>query len=415
MSIDLTENQSRTKPASSRSSQKTLDCEVVVIGAGPYGLSAAAHLKAKGISVRVFGEPMEFWARKMPEGMLLRSPRVASNISDPNRAFTLEAYEAASARPANAPVPLDAFVEYGRWFRQQLGSDLDQTNIAAIRREQEWFAVTLKNGGEIRCHRVVVAAGIGPFKYKPKVFELLDPVLASHCYEGRSIRSFTGKRVAVIGAGQSALESAALLHEAGADVEIIARIPQLRWIGMHPWLHNLGPISTLLYSEHDVGPAGISRLVAMPRVVHRIPLKLRDRIRTRAVRPAGSKWLPERLKKVKVSTGRMVTDACAVGHEVKIRLDDGSERSIDHVLMGTGYSVDIRKYEFLSQDIVPKIQIFDGYPVLTSGFCSSVPGLHFIGATAARSFGPLLYFVAGTEFASRELTSHILRHRNRGR
>jgi len=408
---DLTANQTLKRSATEPHRRKTMDYDVAVIGAGPYGLSAGAHLKASGVSVRVFGEPMQFWAKKMPEGMLLRSPRVASNISDPTHIYSLEAYEAASGRPPSAPVPLETFVEYGQWFHKQLGSDLDQRNVSQIRSEQNGFTVTLNDGEETRCQRVVVATGIGPFKYKPKVFEHLDPMLASHCYEGRNIRSFAGKRVAVIGAGQSALESAALLHEAGAEVEVIAKISQLRWIGRHPWLHNLGPISTLLYSEHDVGPAGISRLVAMPKVVHRIPLKLRDRIRTRAVRPAGSKWLPERLNKVKISTGRMVTEASSKGHEVTMKLDDGSERSVDHVLMGTGYSVDIRKYEFMSPDLLSKIRLFDGYPVLSSGLCSSVPGIHFIGAPAARSFGPLLYFVAGTEFASRELTSHIARRR----
>ena len=111
----------------------------------------------------------------------------------------------------------------------------------------------------------------------------------------------------------------------------------------------------------------------------------------------------------------MVAEARAVGDEVRMKLDDDSERSVHHVLMGTGYTVDISKYEFMPSELLKGIQLFDGSPVLTSGFCSSMPGLHFIGATAARSFGPLLYFVAGTEFASRELTSHILRYRNRGR
>jgi pyridine nucleotide-disulfide oxidoreductase len=147
--------------------------------------------------------------------------------------------------------------------------------------------------------------------------------------------------------------------------------------------------------------------------VHHIPLKLRDKIRKRAVRPAGSKWLPERLRKVKISTGRSVTEASSAGHQVRLTLDDGTERSVDHVLMGTGYSVDIQKYDFIPRDLLSQIRLFDGYPVLRSGFSSSVPGLHFIGATAARSFGPLLYFVAGTEFTSRELTSHILHHRKR--
>jgi thioredoxin reductase len=406
-------DETSSKLAPSKPKWTTMDCEVAIIGAGPYGLSAAAHLRTSGISVRVFGKPMAFWAEKMPEGMLLRSPRVASNISDPTHTFTLESFEAASGKAASAPVPLATFVDYGKWFCKHFSKDLDRRNVVSIRPERQEFVVMLEDGEEVRARRVVVAAGIGPFKRTPDVFKHLDSALASHCYDGKSVRSFAGRRMAVIGAGQSALESAALLHEAGADVEIIAKIPHLRWIGMHQWLHKLGPISSTLYSHHDIGPAGISRLVAMPNVMRYMPLRFRDKIRIRAVRPAGSPWLPERLKKVKVSTGRMVIDARAVGDEVRLRLDDGSERSAQHVLMGTGYSVDIGKYEFMSPELLKGVQLFDGYPVLTSGFCSSVPGLHFIGATAARSFGPLLYFVTGTGFASRQLTSHISRNRNR--
>jgi len=411
-SLEMDENPSKLGP-SQQSRRTTIDCDVAVIGAGPYGLSAAAHLKASGISVRVFGEPMTFWAQKMPDGMLLRSPRVASNISDPAHEFTIESYETAFGKPPSAPVPLETFVDYGKWFCKHFSEDLDRRNVASIRQENQRFGVVLENGTKILARRVIVAAGIGPFKRKPDVFKHLDSALASHCYEGRSIRDFAGKRVAVIGAGQSALESAALLHEAGADVEVIAKIPQLRWLGMHPWLHQMGPISALLYSYHDIGPAGISRLVAMPNIMRHIPLRLRDKIRVRAVRPIGSKWLPDRLTNVKLTTGRMTAEARAMGDEVRMKLDDGSERSVHHVLMGTGYTVDISKYEFMSSELLKGIQLFDGYPVLTSGFCSSIPGLHFIGATAARSFGPLLYFVTGTEFASRELTSYISRHRNR--
>jgi thioredoxin reductase len=386
--------------------------DVIVIGAGPYGLSAGAHLKAKGLNIRVFGEPMEFWAKKMPQGMLLRSPREASNISDPTGAFTLEAYEAASGKSPSAPLPLDTFVQYGQWFQHQLGSDLDRRTVARVEQDGTGFILTLQDGEPIRSQRVVVATGIGPFNRKPAAFQALSPQQASHCYEGREVGHFSGKRVAVIGAGQSALESAAILHENGADVEVIARISELRWIGKHVWLHRLGPISSMLYSKHDVGPVGISRLVAAPKLVHYIPLGLRDKIRKRAVRPAGSKWLPERLVKVKKTTGRIVIAAQSTGKEVQLKLDDGSERRVDHVLLGTGYDVNISRYGFLSEELVGSVEQFDGYPRLKSGFCSSVAGLHFIGATAARSFGPLLYFVAGTEFASRELASYISRNQN---
>lgn len=381
--------------------------EVAIIGAGPYGLSAAAHLKARGLEVRVFGEPMEFWANKMPEGMLLRSPRVASNISDPEHVFTLEAYEAAAKIAPSAPLPLGTFVEYGRWFRHHLGSSLDLRTVARVDQDRADFQLTMNDGETFRSPRVVVATGIGPFRKKPAVFGDLSPSQVSHCYEGRNVRKFAGKRVAVIGAGQSALECAALLHEARADVEVIVRSPSLRWIGRHKWLHQMGPISRMLYSQHDVGPVGISRLVAYPRLVSCIPLKIRDKIRTRAVKPAGSQWLPSRLSAVKITTGRAVSRAKIVGDEIALTLDDGSERRVDHVLLGTGYQVDIARYEFLPPELTRNVQQFDGYPKLAGGFRSSVPGLHFIGATAARSFGPLLYFVAGTEFASRCLVSHI--------
>lgn len=385
------------------------DLDVAVIGAGPYGLSAGTHLKANGFRVHVFGEPMEFWAEKMPRGMLLRSPREASSISDPQSRFTLEDYERASRIPPAAPVSLETFVDYGRWFCRQLGSDLERTTVNRVDQKGSVFQLILQDGRKLRSSRVVVAAGIGSFQRKPAQFASLSSAEVSHCYEGTKIDALARKRVAVIGAGQSALESAALLHEVGADVEIIAKIPQLRWIGMHGWLHRMGPVSKMLYSKHDVGPLGISRLVAMPNVVRHIPLATRDKIRKRAVRPAGSRWLPARLTNVKITTGCEIVAASSSSEGVCLKLNDGSQRVVDHVLLGTGYDVDISRYSFLSSAVLSKVSMFDGYPKLKPGFCSSVQGLHFVGATAARSFGPLLYFVAGTEFASRNLTSYLVR------
>jgi len=100
---------------------------------------------------------------------------------------------------------------------------------------------------------------------------------------------------------------------------------------------------------------------------------------------------------------------------LQLKLDDGSLHVADHVLLGTGYTVDISRYRFLSSDLTRQLDLMDGYPSLTAGFRSSVPGLHFIGATAARNFGPLLYFVAGTEFASKELSLHLSRNKGRHR
>lgn len=176
-------------------------------------------------------------------------------------------------------------------------------------------------------------------------------------------------------------------------------------------LHRLGPISSALYSKHDIGPAGISRLVASPNLVFHIPLDVKDKIRKRAVRSAGSRWLVDRIAPIKVSTGRTIQNASFLRDCVQLKLDDGSERKVDHVLLGTGYDVDISRYNFLCSTLLADVRKLGGYPELKAGLRSSVPGLHFIGATAARSFGPLLNFVAGTEFAAKELTSHICNNR----
>ncbi len=391
--------------------QTVKDCEIAVIGAGPYGLSAAAHLKALGMEVRVFGEPMEFWANGTPPGMLLRSPREASTISDPRSAFTLEEYEKEKGINPVKRLPKDTFVNYGRWFQSRLGNGLDRRNVARLCRDNGGFKLHLNGGETVTSKRVVVASGIGKFKSVPTEFASLSARHASHCYDGHPFPEM-GKRVAVIGAGQSAIESAALLGEAGFEVELIAKIEVLRWIGMHPRLHNLGPISKMLYSKHDIGPIGISRLVAYPHLMYQMPLWAKDRIRKRAVRAAGAPWLIARLPGVTITTGRAVTSSAVVDGEVQLKLDDGTERRVDHVLLGTGYNVDISKYEFLGESLLKEIKQLDGYPDVSAGLTTSVPGLHFTGATAARKFGPLLYFVTGTEFASSELASYLRRNRS---
>jgi hypothetical protein len=181
---------------------------------------------------------------------------------------------------------------------------------------------------------------------------------------------------------------------------------------MHQKLHQLGPISKMLYSRHDIGPIGISRLVAYPKLLYHFPMGAKDAIRARAIRSAGAPWLIPRLTEVKLTTGRSVTSAEAVNGEVQLKLDDGTERRVDHVLLGTGYRVDISQYQFLSPEIVKSVRQLDGYPDIAPGFATSVPGLHFIGATAARKLGPLMYFVTGTEFASKELVAHMGRNGN---
>lgn len=389
---------------------KSLGCNVSVIGAGPYGLSAAAYLRAAGVEARVFGEPMAFWENQMPVGMCLRSNWGASHIADPKQELTLDAYCRQNGSHISKPIPLERFVDYGRWYQSQAVRDLERRNVLNIDLDARGFKVVMADGEEFTARRVVVAAGISAFAARPAEFAGIPSALASHTSEHNNLRKFKGRRVAVLGAGQSALESAALLNEAGIQVEVIARKKTLNWVGLHAKLHHLGVLSKMLYSTRDVGPAGISRLVAMPHLFRRFPRDFQDRAAYRAIRPAGAGWLQSRISGLPITLGRKVVAATVAGSELRLRLDDGTERLVDHALLATGFRVDVSRYPFLSQSLSKQLETVGGFPVLRRGLESSIPGLHFVGKPAAWSFGPLLGFVSGAEFASNELIRSIVRN-----
>jgi thioredoxin reductase len=387
-------------------------CDIVILGAGPYGLAAASHLKEiKGLEVRVFGEAMSFWDRNMPVGMLLRSNWTATQIAAPHEKFTIEDFEKAAGIRVSQPVPLDLFVEYGRWYQRNAVPDLDQRKIESVRRDSKGFRVTLADGEEFNSARVVIAAGIGSFTRRPPDFDHLPACQVSHTSEHRDLGKFAGKKVLVVGGGQSALESAALLHEAGAEAEVVTRSHKINWLQgtlsktLH---HGLGKsIRSILYAPTDVGPAGISQLMARPDLLRLLPRALQDKLRKRSVRPAGARWLVKRLESVPILLGCSIVEVSTMGIQVRVRLSDGSDRAVDHVLLGTGYRVDVSKYDFISAELVQSMRRFNGYPCLTRGLETSIPGLHVLGAPAAWSFGPLMQFVSGARYAAKALTRRV--------
>ena len=382
--------------------------DLIIVGAGPYGLSVAAHLLAitPRLRLRVFGEPMSFWSRNMPQGMLLRSPWVASNLSDPMAALTLDAFRAEQGLQFEAPVPLDCFTSYGQWFQERAVPEVDERAVTRIELQPGRYVATLADGEEVKAGRVIIATGIGYFPHIPEPFRDVPPELASHSSTHRDLRPFSGREVLVVGAGQSALESAALLHESGAKVQVLARTDTVNWLHQRPILHRW-PLQQLLYAPPDVGPALLSQLVARPDLFRRAPRQLQDRWEPRAVRPAGARWLKDRLREVPISAPRFVARATPEGERIRLQLDDRSERVVDHVMLGTGYRVDLQRYPFLDPALLSTIRAVRGYPVLDRGFETSATRLHFVGAPAAWSFGPLMRFVAGAEFAARAVAKRV--------
>lgn len=382
--------------------------DVVIVGAGPYGLSAAAHLRAiPGLRLLVFGEPMSFWQRHMPAGMLLRSPWDATHIADPEGRLKLEAYTEAQGNHMPSPIPLERFVDYGLWFQQQTFPGVDRRKVTCIRQASRGFYVTTEDGEIVHSARVVIATGIAAFAWRPPEFKDLPPELASHSCDHTDLARFAGRRILVVGGGQSALEASALLHEFGAEVEIVVRNPEVHWLGWKGRISRLKPLGRLLYSPRDVGPAGLSQLVARPDYFRKLPRAVQDWIDRRSIRPAGAGWLRRRLKEVKISPGICIKSAVPIFGRLRVVSSDGTEQLVDHILFATGYRIDISKYPFWDPQLLGCIDRVGGYPRLKPGLESSIPGLYFLGAPGAGSFGPVLRFVSGTHYAVGALARNI--------
>jgi predicted ATP-grasp superfamily ATP-dependent carboligase/pyruvate/2-oxoglutarate dehydrogenase complex dihydrolipoamide dehydrogenase (E3) component len=388
-------------------------CEVAILGAGPYGLSVASHLRRAGVETLIFGRPMEFWRGQMPRGMLLRSSRRASSIGAPIAGKRLEDYGTTAGIDVGERVRLEDFANYGDWFQRNEVSDVDHRNITQLRTSSNGFTLVLEDGEQVEARRVVVAAGIGPFAHRPPQFDGLPKELVFHSADHAEFSKFAGAKVIVLGAGQSSFESAALLAESGATVEILVRAPEIRWLksaGFHGEWH---AIHAILYPETEVGPLGFNHVIAHPRLFRQLPYNLQKYLTYTAVRPMVSDWLAPRVAGSRIDTGRTVSSAIKAAKGLQLTLDDGTTRDADHVMLATGYRIDISRYGFIAPDLLKSIERFGGFPVLSISFESSVPGLYFVGAPATHSFGPLVRFVAGTKYSGRAVAKSILANRGR--
>ncbi|MFE1881996.1 FAD-dependent oxidoreductase [Streptomyces diastatochromogenes] len=399
---------------------------VVVVGAGPYGLSVAAHLRAAGAPVRIFGEVMGSWRHAMATGMFLKSTPAATDLSAPEPGGRLADFRRLHGEPELTeltPIPCDVFVRYGQWFQKRHVGEVDPARVVAVDTTAtgSGFTVRLDGGQELAAGAVVVATGLNGLAHIPDELRRLAPegpgigALVSHTSHHTDLSRYAGKRVAVVGGGQSALESAALLHEAGAEVQVLVREQRVRW-GMtpdlaRPWTERLA---------RPASPLGTGWVLAAvcksPGGVRRLPSSARLLLFRRALGPSGGWWLRDRVEGVvPVRTSCRVTRAEATGSAVHLELAEPDGRratlTVDHVLAATGYRLDLDAVPFLSPAVRGAVSCVPGSkaPDLTATFESSVPGLYFTGSLAAPMFGPMMRFVAGTEFAATRIARHAAR------
>jgi len=390
--------------------------DTAIVGAGPYGLSLAAHLKAKRVPFRIFGRPMDSWLSHMPKGMWLKSDGFASTISDPAQSFTLKdfcAERGVEYADLGTPVRLETFSAFGLAFRDRFVPELEDKMVAGIEQTSNGFVLHLDDGEVVHARRVVLAVGITHLAYVPPSLAGLPSESVSHSFSHHELEKFRGRKVIVIGSGSSAIDMAALLDEGGVDVQLVARATKLKFHEKQQMDKPRSLWQRLRYPQSGLGPGLKSRLVSdWPLLFHYLPESFRLKLVRTHLGPAGG-WFAKDMIVGRVPTllGQSVEGATLTNGKVQLILRglDGQQQSIqaDHVIAATGYCVDLERLKFLSEKIRTKIKAVNSSPILSSSFESSVRGLYFVGISAANSFGPLMRFAYGATFAARRVTASL--------
>ena len=373
--------------------------DLLVIGAGPYAYSAAACARDNGIETRVVGLPMSFWREQMPADMYLRSGPDWHLDTAGEHTFAAYFEDRGLSRAEHDPVPIGVFLDHTDWFRQQKGFDVDERLVDTVEADDTGgFVATMEDGSTITAEKVLAAPGIRHFVTLPAWHEGVPEHRRAHTVDLVAFDALAGARVVVVGGRQSAYEWAALLCDHGAgSVDVVHRHPapafeRVSWEFVDP------------YVEQTLAQRGWWR--SLPAEEQRAIALEFWQVGRLTLEP----WLTPRLRPdvVTVHPSCEVVDVEEGDEATLLGLTDGSRLTADFVVFASGYRADIGRVPYL-EPVLDALAVTDGFPQLSEGFETSVPGLFITGFASTRDFGPFYGFTKGCPSSASLAVAEMLR------
>jgi thioredoxin reductase len=358
---------------------------LLIVGAGPFGLSMAAYAKYNNLDHLVIGKPLSFWKENMPKGMFLRSGRDWHLC--PQGIYTIDKYlETKELKPEDVePLSLDFYLSYTEWFQEQIKVQIQESLAQRLDHLNNQFVATLDDGQTITASNALLAIGFRYFKNVPtELAEIIPPKRFSHTCDFVNFDSLMGKRCLIIGGRQSAYEWAALINETGAAMIHISHRHEIPQFTQSDWAW--------------VSPM-MGTMTENPDWFRNLPKQKRKEIEQRFWAEGRLKlepWLWPRIDKENIKiwpSSRVVACKELPTGELEVKLDVGERLTVDHIILATGYKVNMENVPFLAAgNTLSKLKIQEGSPVLDENFQSNIPGLFITSMAATKDFGNFFAF-----------------------
>jgi FAD-dependent urate hydroxylase len=337
--------------------------------------------------------------------MILRSGR--GWHLDPHDVLTIDRFLEMRqlSRETVEPISLQLYLDYAQWFQEQAGISVTTDRVTRLDRDDGGggYRAVLAGGGTIEARAVVVAIGLETFAHTPR--ELTDKIPEgrwSHTRDFVDAAAARGRRMLIVGGRQSAYEWAALLHEAdAADVHVSHRHARPAFVASDwDWVQ---PLVERFESE----PGWYQALTAEEQAAMRQRFWAEGRLKLEP-------WLAPRVDQPGISIRpRTLLNRCErlPDESMRAHLDSGPPIDVDHVILATGYAVDVCRVGFFAAgNLASRVAVRLGCPELDAFLQTSLPGLYWTSMAATQAFGPFFAFTVSARTSARLIGRSLRAH-----